>query len=468
MRADLLAPLGRKKEAVVLWQQVESENPGTPAATVAAQRLEAIHQQEAPAEAQTQTRTRAQAAVVATPLAPTDEEVIYSLASRQRYREVVAAIDQLEARSGKLSWDMEMQRMYSLHALTGKERARAIVQGEKLARQNTNSVELAMFRSDLLVGARRWEEASAVLKDVKASHPDTPVAKEAQRRLEALPAMCNLDKQNWGEMYVSGDYHSRYTDVIGSGFIRDGTYVPHARWLQPYVGMRFSVDTESDTGPGQTGQNGQTTIVQDNAVSFFGGVRAQVFPMEYLFLYAECGYDRDLLDQRHGGDWAWDYQAGIYGFKSYGPGVVLKGLSEANAAASSEKMRCPLSEPMWRGDWFVDAGANFSYYHRYNSWLGYAQTHEGFRLVQFGRSMAFDAYLVENVAWDAKGNYYDNLFEIGPGVRLIWEPKPRWQVGLRTEWVEGFYFGRDDLNSRGSAESQYDDFRISLSVGGTW
>ena len=306
-----------------------------------------------------------------------------------------------------------------------------------------------------------------VLKQVKDNNPKTPVAKEAQRRLNALPAVANLDKHYWGEFYASGDYHDRYDVLFGSGFIRVGTYVPKARWIQPYLGWHFAVDTKSGAG-------NNTTIVGDNSLSFVGGVRAQLFPTEYLFLYAEGGVNMDRLHRRNAGDWSWDWQVGVYGFKSWGPGVVLKDLpgdktpgQKDTADSASPKEHCPFTQPMWRGDWFVDAGADFSYYRRFFSWLGYGQAHEGFRLVQFGRQIAWDAYGVENVAWDAKGNYFDNLFEIGPGTRLIWA-RGAWQVVLKTEWVEGFYFGRDDLNSRGNAAGSYDDFRVGLSVGASW
>ncbi len=458
LRADLLMQLGHKDEAIAIWQHVLAENPGTSAAITANNRLEEINKQ-ATADAAA-SAAAAVAQIPAPPAKPTSEEIIYNLASKQRYNEVVQAIDELEKQRGSLSWDMELQRLYSLQSLGQKDRA--IETAAKLAQQRPQSVEVALIRADLLVSAKRWEESSSVLMQVKKDNPDTASAREAQRRLDALPAVCNLDKQQWGEMYVSGDYHERFDTLIGSGFIREGTYIPHARWLQPYIGAKFTVDTKSGAGS-------QQTIIADNSVSFVAGLRAQLFPKEYLFLYVEGGINKDLLDKRHGGDWAWDWQAGIYGFKSWGPGVVFKDYATTNAPAETEKLSCPFSEsPMWRGDWFVDAGADFSYYHRYDSWLGYGQAHEGFRLVQFGPKMALDAYLVENIAWDVKGNYFDNLFEIGPGARLIWEPRRNWQVALKAEWVEGIYFGRDDLNSRGGAAGSYDDFRVSLSVGASW
>jgi tetratricopeptide (TPR) repeat protein len=470
LRADLFMQLGRKDEAIALWRQVERVNPSTDAATVASNRLAAAEgtavpgmaspprtelpvQLSAPAvetSAPAPTAT-APAAAAAPPLTPSAEETIFELARQQRYREAVEAIDQLEQLRGKLDWTMQMQRLYALQAL-GDTR-RAVELAGKMSAQQPQSVELAMMRADMLVSLHRWEEASAVLKEIRAGQPGTPVATEADRRLKALPTMANLDKWQWGDTYISGEYHSRFDALVGSGMIREGTYIPHARWLQPYAAFRFTVDTLSSGA-----NNPQSSVIADNSVSLLGGLRVQPFATEYFFFYFETGFNKDLLDRRHGGDWAWDYQAGVNGFKSWGPGNVFLDLSrDTNACAAT-----------WRGDWFVDVGADFSYYYRFSSWIGYGQVHEGFRLAQFGRNLALDAFAVENIAWDVRGNYYDNLFEIGPGARLIWTPWPNFQVVLRTEWVKGWYFGRDDMNSRGNAARDYDDFRVSLSMGASW
>jgi len=487
LRADLLLQLGRKPEAIAIWQQVEAQYPDTSAAVTSQNRLAevqggvvpatpsapAVASQAAapatPAAAAAQATNLPQAAPGTAAVTPSpvvielpkqnDEEVIFALVGKQRYREAVDAINELEKKR-ELSWDMEMQRLYALQSLGEKQQA--IMYAEKAAKKRPNSVELAMMRANLLVSVHRWEDASKVLMDVKYGNPGTPAAAEAQRYLDTLPPMCNLDKWNWGEMYAQGVTFSRYNDLVGSGFIRDGTYVPGARWLQPYVGMRFSTDTQSGTGQRQS-------IVEDNSISFVGGARAQLFPTEYLFLYAEGGVNMDWLGKRNNGDWAWDYQAGIYGFKSYGPGVVLKDYSiSTNAAGMTITNRSSLSPVVWRGDWFVDGAADFSYYHRFTSWLGYSQAHEGFRLVQFGSDVAVDAYLVENLDWDAKGNYFDNLFEYGPGGRILWTPRRNWQVTLRAEWLEGYYLGRDDQNSRGTAHSSYENLEVTLAVGATW
>jgi tetratricopeptide (TPR) repeat protein len=446
LRADLYNQLGQRAQAVALWQKVEREHPGTPPAAQARGRM------------------------TEKPPGPPPEERVYTLAGEQRHREVVEAINDLE-RQGPLSPAMELQRLYALQSL-GETRL-ALEHFDKVAKQQPDKPELILFHADLLIRHHRWEEAAALLKKLKAEQKDTPLAVEAQNRLASIPEITNLDKWYWGEAYLSGDYHGRFGTVIGSGFARHGYYIPQVRWLQPYAEMRFSADTRSGTGP-------RGTIITDNFIGFYGGMRAQLLSTEYLFLYGQGGVNKDFLDRRENGDWALDYQAGIYGFKSWGPGTTLRTPSQIvqtsgtvpAAQVSADEARREhtqlTNDIFWRGDWFIDAGADFSYYHRHSSWIGYGQAHEGFRLWQLGASAAVDAYIVENISWDVRGNFYDNLFEIGPGVRVLWVPRKRWEVVLRTEWLHGLYFGRDDLNNRGGRSTTYDDVHVGLSVGLRW
>jgi len=307
---------------------------------------------------------------------------------------------------------------------------------------------------------RAWFKAGRVLDAVRKAEPGSDAAREAGERLHALPSVANLDKWSWGEAYASGDYFGRYDTVVGSGFIRQGTFIPEARWLQPYAEYLFSVDTGSQVSRSGRGQ----TILFDNAVGFYGGVRLQVLPTEYLFLYGQGGVNKDLLEQRENGDWALDYQAGLYGFKSWGPGVVFQNGATPGPSGATP----PDGGWFWRGDWFTDAGGNFSYYHRYRSGIGYEQMHKGFRLAQWGANVAFDGYIIENVAWDVRGDYFDNFTDFGPGARAIWRPHPNWQVVLTCEWLQGFYFGRDGQGNRNGAAGDYHGVHVGLSVGARW
>src|SRR5262249_27575545 len=316
---------------------------------------------------------------------------VFTLVRQEKHQEAIAIIDEME-KKGALAWPMEMQRLYSWEAL-GEEQ-RALERADDLTPRHEGAADLALFRADVLIRRHELRKAGEALRQIEENQPGTPEAKAAADRLRAMPPIADLDKWSWGEAYASGDYLGRYGTLVGSGFIREGVFIPEVRWLQPYAEFRFGVDTRSDGGP-------RATIVEDNAVGFYGGVRAQILPTEYLFVYGQGGVNQDLTGRRENGDWASDYQAGIYGFKSWGPGTVFLPHAPAatGAAASTETPARAVDEKtadawFWRGDWFADAGANFSYYHRYHSAIGYGQLHEGFRVAQYGPKLAFDAYLI--------------------------------------------------------------------------
>lgn len=448
LRSQLLAENDQRDEAIKLLQQLRRDFAGTPVAEEAARRLTEVAVPSATRRA---------------------EQHIFELAARNEHREVIAAVDELEGR-GELSWLIQMQRLYALQALG--ETSRALELAGRMAVSHPEAADLALLRADSLIRERRWQNAAAALKQIKREHRDEPIAEEADRRLESIPSVANLDRWYWGEAYLSGDYLGRFGTLVGSGFVRHGTFVPHARWLQPFQEFRFSADTRSRIG-------GQRSVISDNFTDVSLGLRAQPLAAEYLYFYVSGGLNKDLLGRRDGGNWTEDFRAGVYGFKSWGPGTVLRAIPPGEIIPTTGFVP-PLSageetaEPsatrrfLWRLDWFADAGADFSYYKRYADWIGYGQTHEGFRVFQLGSHAGFDMYAVQNISWDARGNYFDNLVELGPGLRWLWAPRRGLEVVLRGEWLKGYYMGRDDRGTRGNSEDRYDDFRAGLSVGVRW
>src|SRR5688572_3412166 len=113
LRADLLAQLDRRPEAETIWRQLVKDNPGTPVALQATQRLE-------------------------NKPTPPPEDVVFALVRQQRHREAVTAIDEME-KSGALSHLMEMQRIYSLQELG--EHTRALELTERLVAANPDSTD---------------------------------------------------------------------------------------------------------------------------------------------------------------------------------------------------------------------------------------------------------------------------------------------------------------------------------------
>jgi hypothetical protein len=119
-------------------------------------------------------------------------------------------------------------------------------------------------------------------------------------------------------------------------------------------------------------------------------------------------------------------------------------------------------------DWFVEVGGDAAYYTRLQDSIGYGQSRQGFRLARFGRAAAFDAYVLQNLVMDIEGNYYDNFFEAGPGLRFVTAPVGAAVFTTSVDYVLGSYLGRNSNNTRGTLDSTYSDFRITASFSLRW
>src|SRR5438128_3132403 len=175
LRAALLVEQDQWEDAAEILRQVAREHPGTTAALEAEQRLGE--------ESARRENGLAQEHLF--------EQRVFDLAARQQHREAAAAVDAQEKR-GELSWSMQMQRLYALQALG--ETAGALELADRLALTHPEATDLALLRADLLIRTQRWQDAAAVLKEVKREHRDEPVAQEAERRLRSLPPLPNLDR----------------------------------------------------------------------------------------------------------------------------------------------------------------------------------------------------------------------------------------------------------------------------------
>jgi hypothetical protein len=260
---------------------------------------------------------------------------------------------------------------------------------------------------------------------------------------------------------------------VGAGFIREGSFIHGARWLQPYLEFSFVADTKSGV------EEGQISILEENLVSLFGGMRAQVLSNTDFFVYAKGGGTKELIDFQHEGNWFEDFQGGFYGHESIGPGTIMLDIipnqieagdldilqGSQNQSLSSDRFSL---DPIWRCDWFVEGGGDFSYYNRLSNGIIYAESLQGLRLLQLGTVGAVDAYAVENFSLDTRGSFFDNLGEIGPGIRMLWSLCDACDVMLTTEYLNGFYFGRNEHGNRNEEDGQYDDVRVKFSMTTRW
>ena len=394
---------------------------------------------------------------------------VYDLVRTKDDEAVVAAVDELATR-GEATSALRMEQVYALQR-TGRT-ARALEILDSLPEANTG--ETGLMRATLLLNLGRTGEAYEGFRSVRDASPDSLEGRRAAAQIAALPPAANLDRWFWGEMDLYGTYLGRYGIGVAAGRIRQGAYVPGARWIEPFVQADFSLDSSSKVG------EGITTIYNENLAGFHLGVRLRPFASQSFTVYFLGGWANNLIDNpNYQPGWFGEIIAGINGYWGFGPGTGWDGLSETPDFSMGEPApsRTPLPNawtpnawaPMrGRFDWFVEGGGDWAYYSRLSDFIAYSQGRGGWRVLQFGRSAAVDVYGFANLVFDAKGNYYDNFFEGGPGLRVVTAPVGAATITTSLEYAAGAYLGRNNNNTRGNTGATYGDVRVSVAMSLRW
>lgn len=158
-------------------------------------------------------------------------------------------------------------------------------------------------------------------------------------------------------------------------------------------------------------------IYNDNYAGL--GLGIDYRPAADLRLYAEVGPDYDLLDRGHT-RWHTDLTLGVEYYGAWGAGNRC-------SYALDDRLRP-----------FADLYAAAARYGRYdNNVIGQVTARIGLRMFNY-RFSSLSAYLLINTTADSKDLYYNNVFEIGPGVS--WRPYIVWPLSLRLEYRIGRYW----------------------------
>ncbi len=344
----------------------------------------------------------------------------------------------------------------------------------RVAELENPAKETKLQLASLLMKEGRTTEAFDLWRELRDEHGETPEGRQAALEIDALAPALNLERWSWGELDLYASYLQRYNIGVANGRLRQGTYVPGARWIEPFVQADFSLDSD----PYGNGAEGLSTIYNENLAGFHAGARIRPFATQSFTIYALGGIQKDLRGtEQHHGEWFWELIAGVNGFWAWGPGKEWAYV-DIQAATPGGLPVLPRSVANWkpntwgpvkfRLDWFLEAGGDAAYYTRLSDGIAYGQSRQGLRLVQFGKAAAFDAYALENLTMDTTGNYYDNYFEGGPGMRLVTAPVGAAIFTTSVEYVLGSYLGRNAADTRGDIEPTYSDFRITASLSLRW
>lgn len=397
------------------------------------------------------------------------QQHVYDLIRAKDDPAVIAAVDDLAAR-GEATPALRMEQAYALERTGDEKRALEVMDSLPGATAGENG----LMRATLLLKLGRTREAYEGFSQVRDAAPDSLEGRRAAAQIAALPPAANLERWFWGEMDVYGTYLGRYGIGVAAGRIRQGAYVPGARWLEPFVQADFSLDSSSNVG------EGITTIYNENLAGFHLGARIRPFASQTFTFYFLGGWVNNLIDNpNYQQGWFAEVIAGVNGYWGFGPGTGWDGINETPEFSMGEPAppRTPLPNawipnrwtPMrGRFDWFVEGGGDWAYYSRLSDFIAYSQAKGGWRVLQFGRAAAVDVYGFANLVFDAVGNYYDNYFEGGPGVRVVTAPVGAATITTSLEYAAGAYLGRNENNTRGSTGATYGDVRVSVAMSLRW
>ncbi|HVA36678.1 MAG TPA: hypothetical protein VNJ51_03615 [Candidatus Dormibacteraeota bacterium] len=236
----------------------------------------------------------------------------------------------------------------------------------------------------------------------------------------ALPARARADQS--GFLYAYALQDARFNDTIFSVDATKPVGSPQAT-IRPYFEAFYTRDTRT-TG----GRLPQTFA--DNYLLGAAGLQAQF--ADGLRLFAQVGAAQQIgepspdVTQQSGGD----FRGGAQLYREWS---------------------VPLGDPGPIGSFYGSA----AYYSRYRDGIVYLQAERG---RAFGHGRTTDVYARVTVTADTQGYYYDNVAELGVGVRI--HPFGAQGPSLALEGFGGVY-----LRAGSPTGSTYVDLRPTLTLG---
>ncbi len=313
--------------------------------------------------------------------------------------------------------------------LRQNRRSEAILVFEEVYRQDPHDYSTVMQLGYLYDAEGHKKQAERMFR----AAADSSNLQLAEQGRSALRAMHGIESAWFGSLYFAPFYTSRFGNEINSLNAKLGL-LP-SQYFQPYIGLRLTRDTRSQTGR-------LPVIFSDNTAVVSLGVQSRPFGRTAV-VYAEAGTALSLLGDPQHGRAIPDYRAGVSWFKPWG-----LGLTQA------------IRETSRRAALFGEAYSDVTYYSRYaQNVIGYFQMKEGLTLAQ-KRVLPLQVFAAVNLIKDSKSDFYNNVVEFGPGLRFVPLRKlPMLQI--QAQYLRGYYMteGNRIHNPYGP---NYNDYRLFL------
>ena len=319
--------------------------------------------------------------------------------------------------------DLQDRKQKGYDLLAANRTAEAIQTFESVHTDDPTDATTTLQLAYLYSAEGKSDKAEVMFTEASAS-PDPAISAPAKA---ALLQVHHQTKRWFASVYAEPFFQSRFSNEVNPTNLKIG--LQPSRYFQPYVGLRFSRDIRSRSGT-------LPQIYSDNSAVFSVGVQSPIAHTGAV-IYAEAGTAVNLVGT--GPEAPADYRVGLLWFRSWGASLV----PSPNASGTTK----------WMGSAYADGG----YYSRYNrNALASAQLREGIRLRTSRVPMALLGSL--NLVKDSNGNFYNNVVEVGPMLRVA-PLRNAPSLALEATYVRGFYTVHDPVNPYGP---RYGDFRLSL------
>ncbi|WP_454666111.1 tetratricopeptide repeat protein [Acinetobacter calcoaceticus] len=303
-----------------------------------------------------------------------------------------------------------------------EEALQSLKQARNLAPQDDT---LKLQEAYLLNQQKKNREALVLFKELTSSS-DPAIADKANQAVKNLSG--GEVKTYFRDVYFAPSYESRYDDVIFPLKARYGKNFDNGR-AQVYGFLNLNRDTQSQGGV-------RPEIIDENAVTLGIGANYQPWTSIPVRAYLEVGGSYDLID-RNRDKFRESVIGGVTGYQEW--------YSQNNCNHS-----------LCFNDYFTDLYGNAATYSRedYNV-IGDLRLRTGLNVYK-GENGTVQAYVKLHGLADSKDEYYNNLFEYGPGIS--WQPFNYQPIKLRVERLYGNYFKDVPIDTK----DHYNNTRVEL------
>jgi tetratricopeptide (TPR) repeat protein len=278
------------------------------------------------------------------------------------------------------------------------------IMADSLKPSDTTKLQIAYN----LIALNQEEKANKILEGLLSS--SSPYIQEsAESQLKMSPTSPMFSKW-WTRIYLSPYYDTRWKTVFYYLDAERGYYFDRNKMFFSYGFLLISADGKSNFGE-------VPEIFSDNAI--VSGIGLGVKPFNGLEIRGQAGVAYDMVPDSSG---AARIHPDFRALAIYGNGIYPNFEFHDNLKVTLEPL--------------LDIYSSVGYYSRYKNVIGYLQGRAGMRVFEMSYTAA-DLYIRSMYVKDSEREFYNNLIDIGAGLRIL--PFYKWDLYVMAEYYRGLY-----------------------------